>query len=660
MSAIRKIPKPILFGVCGALGGLVGAMLLGEPFLAVALPPPVAGAAPSLVTRAAPPPPAEFKTRLDAAGAKTGAIQISLLWNNRNDLDLLCLDPNGELIFFNSKFSSTGGELDVDRNRDCENTTDGPIENIYWQKGRTPPTGEYKVYVVLFWNCEKQSRETPYKLNLLVGNDRREVAGSRITPISKPVTRERIFANAPAATFTVAPALKIYPERNGLAFQAGEPVKLAVDVERQFLRGPVRITAEGLPDGVTAEPVTVAGDSDRVEMVFRCERSSVAPKTITLRATADGLTATADVSLGKPSAWSPLSIALTAVWTMLVAAGLSTALVVVQSLYLGRSPFAGGRLPLVLAGAAAAGLVSGAVGQSLQYLCLAAGLPGVLGYVLGWLILGGLLGLGLSFFIPNLARLSAVVAGLLGGFIGVLAFLLGSQVHEAVGRLFGACILGGCIGAMVALVEAAFRKAWLEVKLGPRETITVNLGPEPVKIGSDAKNCTVWAKGAAPVALRYFVRNGQVVCHDVPTNTETIVNAGDTRGVGSLELTVKTGKGDAPKVRVNPEAPKPVAVVVPPPVPPAPVVPPLAAVAKPSAIDALFDPFPTAAPAKPKPAAPAFAKPPVPAMPKPPAPVAPSTASPPPPTVAAKCPECGETIQGKPGMRICKSCGAMS
>jgi hypothetical protein len=283
--------------------------------------------------------------------------------------------------------------------------------------------------------------------------------------------------------------------------------------------------------------------------------------------------------------------------------------------------------------------------------------------VLGWLILGGLLGLGLSFFIPNLARLSAVAAGLLGGFIGVLAFLLASQVHEAVGRLFGALILGGCIGAMVALVEAAFRKAWLEVKLGPRETITVNLGPEPVKIGSDAKNCTVWAKGAAPVAVRYFVRNAQVICHDVPTNTETIVNPGDTRSVGPLELTVQTGKGDAPKVRTQEEPPKPVATVVPPPTPP----PPLAAVAKPStkpsAIDALFDPFPTAAPAKPKPATPApptVAKPPVPAMPKPPAPSAPVPTNPPPPPVAAKCPECGEPIQGKPGMRICKSCGAMS
>ena len=66
-------------------------------------------------------------------------------------------------------------------------------------------------------------------------------------------------------------------------------------------------------------------------------------------------------------------------------------------------------------------------------------------------------------------------------------------------------ILGFCIGAMVALVEAAFRRAWLEVRFGARETITVTLGAEPVKIGNDAKACTVWARGAAPVALRFFV-----------------------------------------------------------------------------------------------------------------------------------------------------------
>ena len=65
---------------------------------------------------------------------------------------------------------------------------------------------------------------------------------------------------------------------------------------------------------------------------------------------------------------------------------------------------------------------------------------------------------------------------------------------------------------MVAIAEAAFRSAWLEVWHGPREMITVNLGAEPVRVGGDARQCTVWARGAAPVALRFWVRDGRVVC----------------------------------------------------------------------------------------------------------------------------------------------------
>jgi hypothetical protein len=381
-------------------------------------------------------------------------------------------------------------------------------------------------------------------------------------------------------------------------------------------------------------------------------------------------------------------LAFSALWSALVAAAICFVLISGQHHYL-RSSLPG-ILPILLGlgGGFAVGLLGGLVGQGF-YSLGAGGIVGTIFQVIGWMLLGGLAGAGLSFFVPNLKWYLGSAGGVLGGFIGVLAFLAGSVVHEAVGRLFGALILGGCIGAMVALVEAAFRKAWLEVKLGPRETITVNLGPEPVKIGSDSKNCTVWAKGAAPVALRYFVRNGQVICHDVPGNVETTSKSGETRKVGPLELTVMTGKGNAPRVRVKEpeEKPKPVASsrnpLAPREEPPRPLAereeykaPPPVTVAKPvaakpSAIDALFDPFP-AAPMKPKPSAPtapaapsaATAKPPAPspAMPRPPMPAAPTAPAAPPPAAAAvaKCQECGAVIEGKPGMRICKSCGAMS
>src|SRR5690349_9156642 len=44
-----------------------------------------------------PPPPddSELQRRLDLVGATSGDVQISLAWNNNNDLDLSCQDPNG-------------------------------------------------------------------------------------------------------------------------------------------------------------------------------------------------------------------------------------------------------------------------------------------------------------------------------------------------------------------------------------------------------------------------------------------------------------------------------------------------------------------------------------------------------------------------------------
>ena len=92
----------------------------------------------------------EFSRRLAEAGAKTGDVQISLMWNNVNDLDLHCADPKGEEIFYGHKLAASGGELDVDRNAGGPQTAT-PVENIYWPRGAAP-AGAYRVYVNHFRN----------------------------------------------------------------------------------------------------------------------------------------------------------------------------------------------------------------------------------------------------------------------------------------------------------------------------------------------------------------------------------------------------------------------------------------------------------------------------------------------------------------------------
>jgi Ca-activated chloride channel family protein len=72
----------------------------------------------------------EFSGRLARAGAQSGDIRVSLLWNNRNDLDLHVVTPRQEEIFYGHTRDAAGGFLDVDMNVNGE--TVKPVENIFW------------------------------------------------------------------------------------------------------------------------------------------------------------------------------------------------------------------------------------------------------------------------------------------------------------------------------------------------------------------------------------------------------------------------------------------------------------------------------------------------------------------------------------------------
>ena len=73
-------------------------------------------------------------------------VQISLMWDNFNDLDLHCIDPNGERLWKGASKSKSGGELDVEMNSKPPFSSQ-PVENIYWPSN-TAPQGIYHVLVV--------------------------------------------------------------------------------------------------------------------------------------------------------------------------------------------------------------------------------------------------------------------------------------------------------------------------------------------------------------------------------------------------------------------------------------------------------------------------------------------------------------------------------
>ncbi|MBM7846531.1 VWA domain-containing protein [Herpetosiphon giganteus] len=128
---------------------------------------------------------AEFRSRLAREGAQTGDVQISLIWNNFNDLDLHVVCPSNERISFSNKRSSCAGELDVDMN--VLPTSQEPVENVYWPRG-SAPRGHYKVFVNHYRNhgllgC---SDPTSFRVAVNVGGFVEEFTG-RISFGSEPI-----------------------------------------------------------------------------------------------------------------------------------------------------------------------------------------------------------------------------------------------------------------------------------------------------------------------------------------------------------------------------------------------------------------------------------------------------------------------------------------
>jgi hypothetical protein len=339
------------------------------------------------------------------------------------------------------------------------------------------------------------------------------------------------------------------------------------------------------------------------------------------------------------------------VWTGAIAALVCLALLAGQHHYLrGTLPPAGGVLA-ALGGGLVVGAVGGTAGQGLFLLADtdSAAVDAVF-RLMGWTIFGSLAGAGLSLFVPNLKAIYGLGGGAVGGAVGAVSFIVVSGVLRAIslppsvadvlGRLAGGLALGLFIGLMVAAVEAAFRRAWLEVRYGPREVVTVNLGPEPVKVGSDARACTVWARGAAGVELRYFVRDGQVICTDVPSRSEEVVRDGDTRAAGNVSVVVRTGSGvapPAPKVKERAATPQAAPAVKPAELPPM----------------LELDEEPEAKPAK---AHPAVVKPPVPRAATPQGAPAGKPAIAPAARDPDACPGCRRKVPGRPGARYCMVC----
>lgn len=88
-----------------------------------------------------------------AGGNVNGVLRVSLAWHNQDDLDLHCIEPNGNEISFRDKHSTTTGFLDVDIIHPVNRNA---VENIAWTDVTRMKEGVYKVFVNNYNKRENQ------------------------------------------------------------------------------------------------------------------------------------------------------------------------------------------------------------------------------------------------------------------------------------------------------------------------------------------------------------------------------------------------------------------------------------------------------------------------------------------------------------------------
>jgi Mg-chelatase subunit ChlD len=255
-------------------------------------------------------------------------------------------------------------------------------------------------------------------------------------------------------------------------------------------------------------------------------------------------------------------------WTASLAGGVIVALIAAQNLYVANRVGTPSVLLFAAIGGLAAGAIGGALSQAVFSVSSLADGHEAIGRIVGWAVLGSLVGLGMTRYVPNVRWVNGLVGGAIGGGAGAVAFLLLVSLAGAadqVGRLIGSLALGFALGLLVGLAERAFRSAWLEICYGRSEVRQVNLGDTPITFGSDRQQAMCYVQGAAPLAWRYWLEGNQCFREECQTKKRCEVFPGDEYSVGNITVSLRTSRHSRSVPAVPPRPPAP-----PPPPPPCP------------------------------------------------------------------------------------------
>lgn len=237
------------------------------------------------------------------------------------------------------------------------------------------------------------------------------------------------------------------------------------------------------------------------------------------------------------------SVFSTARWFGLVGGGIATAIMFGYYYYIKGKPQIkqalknGGLFGLI------AGAISGAIAEAI-YSGIGEGDNELL-RVICWGIAGSLLGLGLAQRIPNLGALRGMGGGGVGGVLGGCLFILFAyNLSGTAGRLAGCAAIGFWIGIMLVVAETLFNKAWLVISYDTGANRTLTLGSEPITFGSDENLSIICIPNVSPLAMRFQLEAGQIVCENVDSGAVSYLRSGDQKKIGNCTITV--GNSDLP------------------------------------------------------------------------------------------------------------------
>ncbi len=244
----------------------------------------------------------------------------------------------------------------------------------------------------------------------------------------------------------------------------------------------------------------------------------------------------------------------TGAWVALVAVGTALGLVIGQNRHLRRRAVGPRDGVLVVLGGLLTGLVVGAAGQTIYYVLSSAPSVAAIGRVVSWTLLGGGIGYGMGFFVPNVNRKRAALAGAAGGLAAAFCFLtLVPAMGDTIGRMLGAALVGLAAGLTIVLVElvegAVYGKAWLVVHWGPKEKSTLLLGPKPILVGrsSEAHVLIADADSPQPIMARIRLDGGTVRMEEGRGGAVRTLHDGDELTYGRIRIEVRAAAGGAPE-----------------------------------------------------------------------------------------------------------------